>query len=171
MDEKITPAAAMAAHGLTVEAVFVPWSMSRNKDEKRPSLNWVVALKKGGRTIVSTDYMAGEAHCPSFKLQSRRTVDQDNTIKAECETGRGRTGPHRIKRILPKPEDVVHSLIMDADVLEYATFEDWAASFGYETDSRKAEAIYRACLEIALKLRNGLGEATLAALRTAFEDY
>lgn len=42
---------------------------------------------------------------------------------------------------------------------------------GYDPDSRKAEAIYKACLEIALKLRNALGEDGLAKLREAAQDY
>ena len=42
---------------------------------------------------------------------------------------------------------------------------------GYDPDSRKAEGIYRACLELALKLRNGLGEKLLAELREAVADY
>ncbi len=37
--------------------------------------------------------------------------------------------------------------------------------------SRKAEAIYRACIETALQLRAGIGEAAMSALRDACQDY
>ncbi len=103
---------------------------------------------------------------------------------AECESGFpmeidpwGRGPENVFKRkanseaIQPKLTDVVHSLVMDASVLDSGGFEDWAADLGYDTDSRKAESIYRECLEIALKLRAGLGESVLSELREAAQDY
>lgn len=85
---KQTAQAALDALGLTVESVFVPWSRSRNKGEKSPSLNWIVTVKRNGKDVLT-----------------------------------------------------------------------------------KGETIYRACLEIALKLRAAIGEAGLAALQNAFQDY
>jgi hypothetical protein len=61
----------------------------------------------------------------------------------------------------------MQSLVRDADALHSAGFDDWAADYGYDTDSRKAESIYRACLEIGQKLRAGLGQALLDELRLA----
>jgi hypothetical protein len=60
---------------------------------------------------------------------------------------------------------------MDADAIDHATFADWASDFGYETDSRQAERIYKQCLEIGLKLRAMLGDSTLSELREAAQDY
>ena len=60
---------------------------------------------------------------------------------------------------------------MDADVLDYPTFEEWADTFGYDCDSRSAEKTYRDCLEIALKMRAIFGEADLTKLRDTFQDY
>ena len=71
----------------------------------------------------------------------------------------------------PELRDVLYSLSMDASVLDSSCFEEWANELGYEADSRKAEGIYKACLDIALKLRNALGEAGLEKLRTACQDY
>src|SRR5690606_27827140 len=45
--------------GLTVAAVFVPWSQSRNKGERSPSLNWRVTLQCKGRDVLTCDYSAG----------------------------------------------------------------------------------------------------------------
>jgi hypothetical protein len=56
-------------------------------------------------------------------------------------------------------------------VLDSGSFEEWAADYGFDTDSRKAETTYRACLDIALKLRNGIGEDGLRKLQEAFQDY
>lgn len=65
----------------------------------------------------------------------------------------------------------IFSLILDAGVIGHANFEDWASEFGYDTDSRKAEKIYRDCLATALKLRNGLSEKVLAELQDASQEY
>lgn len=183
---------AIEAAGLTVEAVFVPWSQSRNKDEKetvhsgnrepktrpRRSLNWRVTLKKDGRDIIATDYSAGVGHCGAYKASMKElghvnSIMHDEAIAQECETGRAYT-PGVFRKgepIMPNPVDVIYSLALDADVLNYSNFEDWAADCGYDPDSRKGESIYRACLEIALKLRNGLGDETLRALQEAARDY
>jgi hypothetical protein len=75
------------------------------------------------------------------------------------------------KAILPDICDVLHSLIMDSDAIEYRGFEDWASNFGYDVDSRKAEQAYRACVEVGLKLRNTLGADRLMTLCNAFQDY
>jgi hypothetical protein len=77
----------------------------------------------------------------------------------------------RGKPILPDTLDVIYSLVTDADVLNHSSFEDWASEFGYDTDSRKAETIYRECLSTALALRNGIGEDGLRKLQEAAQDY
>lgn len=167
--------AAIAALGLTMTAQFVPWSQSRNKGEDRRSLNWKVTLLRNGREILTTDYMAGVAHCPSYKQGDK--VHRAQLVEWECEHGRrARTFSGSIlgtsgKLIEPKLDDVLYSLASDADAIEHPTFESWASDFGYDTDSRKAEAIYRACLETALKLRSALGDEGLRQLRDACQDY
>lgn len=168
--------AAIAALGLTMETTFIPWSQSRNKSEDRCSLNWTVRLLRAGREVLTTDYNAGAAHCPSYK-QLDNTAHRAQLVEWECENGRrarefsgsiiGASG----KLILPAIEDVIYSLVSDAEAIDHATFEDWADSYGYDADSRKAEVVYRACLETALKLRSALGENGLAQLREAAQDY
>lgn len=175
-----------AKHDVGIRATFVPWSQSRNKDEKddrgqpRLSLNWRVTLYKAHRDILETDYMAGVAHCPAhkrIKKQHAPSVDEWRKVEWECENGREVSrfiygeSLHGSKPIAPDLCDVLASLSMDSSVLDEACFEDWATALGYDSDSRKAEAIYRQCLELALKLRNGLGEAALAELRDACQDY
>jgi hypothetical protein len=144
----MSPSEAMAAHGLTVRAEFVPFSHSRNA--KDMSLNWKVTLVKDGRDILTTDYSAGIGHCPNYQQNARWTTAYDAAIRSECENGV--TYPERYlgKRavpILPKPEDVLYSLVTDSDVIDYSNFEGWADSLGCGTDSRKAD------------------------LRVAFQDY
>jgi len=166
------------ALGLTMTAEFVPWSQSRNKGEKSPSLNWEVTLYKvthanghgrpeHKRYILTTDYMAGCGHCPSY-TQSKQSVDQANAVRRECETGRA-LGVG--KKLLPDLADVLASLSSDAYVIDCPTYEEWASETGMDPDSRKGEAIYRQCLETALKIRAAIGEDGLRQLAEACQDY
>lgn len=221
MSEDKTPKAlvadAMAALGLTVESVFVPFSNSRNAGNDHKSLNWKVSLLRQGRPVLTCDYSAGVASCPGYAVKAAPVeflrVDRYRAkpypsgsnyrsetpaerlagyraalCAAECESGfamrysqwgrgsfetiGGRPGSSaKLAPIKPDSCDVMASLVLDSSVLDSAGFEDWAAEFGYDTDSRSAEAIYRACLEHALALRAAIGDSGLEALKTALENY
>lgn len=59
----------------------------------------------------------------------------------------------------PRTVDVLEALASDAAAYENARdFADFAAEFGYDEDSRKAEATYHACGTISHKLRRFLAE-------------
>lgn len=180
----------MADLGLTVTAEFIPQSKSRNAKSEDRSLNWTVTLwianhrPVGGidkHLIIETDYSAGSGHCPASKLSVKaaghaNSMLRDGLIRWECEHGYpcGTGFMGRVpgsKPLMPETADVLSSLVMESDALDCSTFEEWADTLGYDSDSRKAEGIYRASLEIALKLRNGIGDAGLAALREACQDY
>lgn len=181
--------AAIDKHGLSIKSEFIPFSKSRNaepgKDGKSwRSLNWRVTLQRVSlvepgtvRDIITTDYSAGVAHCPAYRADvktfgHRNSVMRHDAIAFEIE--HGRSFGHFASRgfgDMPDTVDVIASLVRDADVLDVGSFEEWAADLGLDPDSRKAEATYRACLEIALKLRAGLGETALAELREAASDY
>ena len=155
--------------GLTMQFTFVPWLHSRNGGEKQPSLNWKITLLHKGQTILVTDYSAGMANCPSYKPH-KGAASRPVAVDLECKYGTvgGRSDG---KAIVPQFADVLHSLVLDADVADYGTFEEWADSLGYDTDSRKAEAIYRACLDTYLALKNGIGMENFLKLREAVQDY
>ena len=60
----------------------------------------------------------------------------------------------------PRADEVLHCLAMDASGVDNATgFEDWCSNYGYDTDSRKAERIYKTCQRQAKKLRQFCGSA------------
>lgn len=174
---------------LRVKAEFIPFSQSRNANTDFKSLNWRVTLQTcpthpvageiHWRDVLTTEYSAGTGHCPGDKLKLGK-YEKRSVIAAEIETGRAHTWPNWAQSaraivpaspIMPDAANVVYSLIMDAEVIDYAGFEDWAANFGYDTDSRKGEQIYRDCLEIGLKLRAIIGDAKLSALREEFQDF
>lgn len=168
--------AVCARAGVTMEAAFVSFSQSRNakpgKDGKAwRSLNWRVTIKRHGRDVLETDYAQGQGHAPAYKAARnpmRLTVDEADALSRELETGRT-ARRHALSKPIPAPSigEVMQSLARNSDVLDSADFEEWARDLGYDTDSREAESIYRACVEIATKLRAGLGGKLLAEIRLA----
>lgn len=176
-------AAKLQALAITVECEFVPQSQSRNAGESALSLNWRVAVLRDGRPIrgiEAVDYMQGIGHAPSHKSppkwhgQPAPKWLQEQCQRVEAETGklarisvyRGEAEETPNKPLSPpSAADVVSSLCLDASALDHATFEDWASDYGYDTDSRSAERIYRQCLAYALALRAAIGDAGLSELR------
>lgn len=61
-------------------------------------------------------------------------------------------------KVGPQLPEVLDSLASDASGTD-EQFTDWCDNYGYDSDSRKAEAIYRACAENAAKLLALLGRA------------
>lgn len=168
--------------GITFNYAFVPFSQSRNRNEKDLSLNWLVLMSKNGKAVFSTDYSMGMGHCQAYKQAKKgryMSWDDKNNIKQECETGKYipasvlyNTAYRPTKQTpLPDDVDVMYSLVMDAEAIDYPTYEDWAGCFGYDEDSRSGEKIYKACLEIGLRLRSAIGDAGLSKLRELYQDY
>lgn len=166
-------------HKLTMETEFVPFSKSRNKAEKSPSLNWIVTIRKDGHEIWKGDYSAGCGHTAAYKasakdLGGRNCIMRNEAIREECETGRAWPGPYQFKKghkVEPEFASVLASLCLDGGAIEEGTFDDWAASYGYDTDSRKAESIWRYCVETGLKLRAALGDPGWREFQLACQDY
>lgn len=65
----------------------------------------------------------------------------------------------------PTVRDVLECLLSDASgVANSESFEDWCGDYGYDTDSRKAERTYNACVEQTESLRQLLGDDFDAAV-------
>lgn len=65
----------------------------------------------------------------------------------------------------PSPADVLDCLASDAAGYENnLTFEGWCGEYGYDTDSRKAERIYKAVERHAASLKRLLGDDLYSAL-------
>lgn len=63
----------------------------------------------------------------------------------------------------PDVEEVMNALVSDF-VDDSASFEDWCAEIGYDTDSRKAERTFKACQKETKNLRRFLGDDRLNEL-------
>lgn len=165
--------------GLQINATLVPLSQSPDKDAKYVNdmqIHWTVRvhrLKHALAADIQTTFSQGIGHLPKHLYSSGcvMTADRDEAIRNALETGVYRFGIKRGPLKRPTITDVLYCLMMDASALDHGTFESWAADYSYDVDSRKAEALYRACLETGLKLRAMLGDANLQRLREAFQDY
>jgi hypothetical protein len=64
--------------------------------------------------------------------------------------------------------DVLFSLLMDATE---ETFEDWASEFGFDTDSRKAEKMWKDCVATHKSLTSTVLSTTLEDAREILQDF
>jgi hypothetical protein len=178
---------ALTAAGLTMAAVFVPQSKSRHAikigpDGKRtggyrgkgePSINWSCTVRVDGRELWTGDYSQGSGHLPGVlgKVIGRTGYVASFRVAA-CETGQAVQPDNRFGPAIKPPElrDVFYSLLMDSEA--YAmSFEEWADNFGYDRDSRKAEATYNECAAIGRALTARRSPAEIDRLRELFQDY
>lgn len=141
-------------YDIKIHADYIPMD-----DHEEPRLKWKVRLYRLNETVLEVEYTAGMAHAPSYPAAC--AVD-------ECRTGL-RAGSTDFKKHYIKPDarDVIQSVLLDCNALDYGCFEDWAREYGYDTDSRAAEAIYRLCLQRAVRLRANLGKEKFDALQLA----
>lgn len=149
--------------------------------EDWPCIAFKVRLNYKGHPVLETDYSLGVGYVTIPK----RWEDQPNNLTADeiCAFNALRNNPHaqlkdktlhasfaaklaKAQKVTPQLADVMHSLMMDGEAyFDAATFEDWAANCSYDTDSRKAEAIYRKCDEIGRQLARGIPSDVLAKVR------
>lgn len=159
------------SRGLEYRAEFIPGSRTNHDDPDWECVTWRITLSVPNGGNYSTEYRSGIACIPvkyDNKARKLRTIAVDEQIKRAIETGSPRLG---VKVPDPDLVNVLYCLVSDAGAIDYSCFQDWADDFGYDVDSRKAEKIYRTCLEIGLWMRSALGEKTLAELREALADY
>lgn len=162
--------ALLQRQGIAYGAVFVPQSASRNSGAKDHTLNWRVSFSNRDGRSFALDYQQGIGHIPGYK-QPRTVYDveqlgqpwETGKYKAHPTFGGGRNLP------APSPADVLYSIVLDNP--HEASFEDWAADFGYDTDSRKAEATYRACIEQSRMALRVLGRELLDEAAKLLEGY
>lgn len=150
--------------GVTAEAKFVPGGLNGNLRSETPTINWIVRVLRHGREIAQVPFSQGYAFAPEFAKTKRLTI----AVVRECETG----VRYNSTRPLDDPplDDVFYALLQDAHGSD-ATFEDWAEEFGLNPDSRKAEAAWKQCREIAAALRRSFTADELARLYDHFGAY
>lgn len=160
--------------GLTMQAAQLD-NRQDNLDREwaKGSSRWSCTITRGGASMTVT-YSMGAAHRRWDSDKLRHKVGGSYT-RQELESvspalgARGIGGaPESIAlreareaytvAVEPDLPGVLDCLASDSQGYEWAgSFEDWAAEYGYDTDSRKAEATYRHVGEQARALRHLLG--------------
>jgi hypothetical protein len=176
---------------LIVTSRFVPRSLSR--DPTQPQLNYRVdiSLTVTPSLVIlrDIDYSMGVGHIPNYQksyASLHNSHYKKRVLDTICETGfeplkinysdpdlpyGNPPRPDHRKTILPDPHNVIACLFLDASVLNYSTFEDWASDYGYDTDSRKALKAYEDCLRIGLALRNNLPTPIFDQLQKEAQEW
>ena len=156
----------IAELGIVCASKFIPWSKSKKASEDYRTLNWTITLSRNGKEFLICPYSTGIAFCPSYRLTWRSTVHKE--CEWECEHG---LDFQDHMPIVPDTRDVIFCLLKDAQALDFKDFEEWCNDLGMDSNSRKAEAIYQACLLNGWTLIRGLGEDGLEKLKEVFQDY
>jgi hypothetical protein len=68
-----------------------------------------------------------------------------------------RMGTGHANRGGPEVAEVLNALILDGWTARQESFEDWCGEYGYDTDSRRAERMYRACRRTGDRMIEFLG--------------
>ncbi len=151
---------------ISITHKFVPFSISRNSEEKDKTLNWKVTIKSPHGQF-TCDYQKGVGHLPypsthmgNLNGYQKKVINE--AIESAVETGVARKLSIKGADVnigignapFPNPtlQEVLYSLTLDADVKNYLSFDSWAREYGYDTDSRKGEKIYKECQKITESL-------------------
>ena len=84
-------------------------------------------------------------HAYKVGFQFKTTGGPAETIAFDWKQGTG-------CKEKPDPAEVLARVCEDYQSAKGRTFEDWAGEYGYDTDSRAAEKIFRACMAQGEKL-------------------
>lgn len=174
----IAPVEQLAALGFSIESS----APSAGVDDKQwPHIAYNVRLLYKGREVILMPYKLGVGHVSIPKRWEDQPADltQDelyafNTLRNNPHASLKDKALHasfaaklaKAQKVAPKLADVLHSLCMDGEAFFNAqSFEDWAADFGYDHDSREAEKTFRLCDEIGRKLARGIPADVLQQVR------
>ena len=170
--------------GFSLEILTGPTAATEPADNRDGDpwvhLTFSVRLTRNGREVLTTPYKMGVGHVPKVALLAVRLATPH---ERHCQnTIRNNKTPHheapgylsllekaaRLAKVAPTLADVLHSLVSDgAAYFDAETFETWASNYGYDTDSRKAEQVWKACDEIGRKLARVLNADEITTLRDA----
>jgi hypothetical protein len=153
----------------------------------RRAVIWTGSFKLGIGHVKPLSYDELKPLVGAFRSKVRMTADEENTSRHWKRNG-GRFDFRdkrtaqlvtdtaaklaQIQNVSPSLESVCHSLLSDgAAFFDGQRFEDWASDLGYDPDSRKAEATFRACDEIGRALSRHLSRDELDGLREWAQNY
>lgn len=149
--------------------LFVPWAHLTLRWALGGMSNTIELLTKHNVTLESQrmnhregaeDWPRGSSH---WRCCLKRTMPDGKRKQFTCDYSMG--SAHKGK---PNVADVVSSLLLDARAGD-ESFADFCANFGYDEDSRKAEATWRQCRTVYHKI-TPMFEDFLEELQAALEE-
>lgn len=148
--------------GLQVNAVYVGRAADKQADgEKWEHFLWTVTVRTP-RHSFSLPYKCGLAHVeknPAWKNPYLRHTPAAAQWDAQNS-----------KPKAPSANDVMHSLVLDADALQ-TSFEYWCEEYGYDSDSIRALNTYRACCDIGKDMQKAFTRDEINTIREHLQDY
>ena len=135
--------AILEKHGISYAVTYCGEAVERDGKREWKHDAWRATF--GGRIVFSSDYKTGTG---------LRKMNKAGIMRPQ----------------FPKAGAVLYCLLMDGDALDQS-FSDWCACFGYDEDSRKAEAIYFSCCENGKKIRQCFSREAVQEIREALQDY
>lgn len=120
---------------------------------------WVITFTSG-KGSADFEYCTGLGHREQLTAQARTRIKwdfpglTDRDIKARTSWGLRYLAAVEASRKPQAPDaaSVLHSIILDSEA-EFMNFEEWSETFGYSSDSIKAEFIFNACRKNAREMR------------------
>ncbi len=175
-----------AAHGITLQSKFLGVGpLNGYKDDKHAMYKWSCTLANGAARMTTT-YSAGAGHASVFDSAGQAGIVLRRekrlgapVLRATPELLRG-VGARSISvhdvehKVLvpraPQVADLLQCLAGDAQSGAVGSFEAFCSDCDYDTDSRRAEAVYRACQKTNCELQALLGATLFAELMSCTED-
>jgi hypothetical protein len=116
-------------------------------DAEYSALNWNATKVHGGHRSRDNE---GWEH---FTWQVAFVPPYKTAQFFDWKSGIGVVWPKTNTPKAPNPAEVLARCCADYGEADHSSFADWAATFGYEEDSRKAFRVYEACQELGPKLK------------------
>lgn len=136
------------------------------------SIRFDCILSRNGREVWSGPYHIGVGHLKNLATVERANGKLPRNAAPTKAQLIALTHQATVESLKPKLTDVLHSLLSDgAAYFDGQTFEEWAADLGYDTDSRKAEAMFRECDATGRKMAQAFKPDELEALRNAAAEH
>ncbi len=164
-----------------------------NVKDNWPNIKFIISLSYKGREVVQSDYSLGIGHVTlpetipnynyTFLLKYRFSADEESLLRSWVKRPGADFVDKKLQasvavklaiaqKVKPTLPDVVYSLLSDGTPFFNAqSFEDWAGEFGYDLDSRKAEAIYKICFETGRKIAAVVPVDVRVKTQEIMQDY
>jgi hypothetical protein len=139
-------------------AFAVQYIGERTRDEWKHD-KWVITFTSG-KGSADFEYCTGLGHREQPTAAAKARIKwnfpglTERDIKARTSWGLRYLAAVEASRKPQAPDaaSVLHSLILDSEA-EFMTFEEWCETFGYSSDSIKAECTFDACRKNAREIR------------------